>query len=382
VPSESASQAPASAPGIPGLKDRLIHRLKRARGEGWGDLLFVPLVCLAIAIYLSIANQYFLTSLNLTNVLLQATILAIVAFGSTFVLISGELDLSVGAGVALVSVISAWTMLHTGSIPLGLLAGMGAGVLLGLINGFIVTRLEVPSFIGTFATLVIANGIALAITKGGTIFGLPAGLGDLANSKFLGFEWIIWWMVAVFIVAYFIQSQTAFGTRIFAVGGNPEAARLSGIPVKRIHFICFLISGISVGIAGLALTARVESGQPNAAALLNLEAVAAIVVGGTSLYGGRGSVARTVWGVLLLTLIDNGLDLQQINPDLKNVTLGLVLIAAASADFFRRRLRERRAEAAIIGEAELTEPTRGPPNLKPPLGERLRQGEGSVGGEP
>jgi ribose transport system permease protein len=242
-------------------------------------------------------------------------------------------------------------MLHEGSIALGMLAGLATGIILGIINGFIVTRLEVPSFIATFATLVIAVGLALSISEGGTIFGLPEGVGSLANDKFIGLQWIIWLMFGVFAVAYFVQSQTAFGTRVFAVGGNREAARLSGIPVRRIHFLVFVISGISVAIGGLALTARVESGQPNAAQLLNLEAVAAIVVGGTSLYGGRGSVARTLWGVLLLTLINNGLDLQRADPDLKQVVLGLVLIGAASADFFRRRLRQRRAELAIVGEA-------------------------------
>jgi ribose transport system permease protein len=329
---------------------RLEHRLKRARGDGWGDVLFVPSVILIIGVYLTATNEHFLTERNLTNILLQSTILGIVAFGSTFVLISGELDLSVGAGVALVSVVSAWVMVKTGSIALGLLAGTGVGILLGVVNGLVVNYLEVPSFIATFATLVIAHGAALAITQGGTIFGLPDGVGALANDKFLGFEWIIWVMLAVFGIALFVQNKTAFGTRVFAVGGNPEAARLSGIPVKRIHFLVFVISGISVAIAGLALTARVESGQPNAAGLLNLEAVAAIVVGGTSLYGGRGSVARTLWGVLLLTLINNGMDLKQVDADAKEIVLGIVLTAAASADFLRRRLRKRRAEMAIVGD--------------------------------
>ena len=359
----AAAERPAGTVGDPGSPEdpvtgsdpqpssRLKRRLHRARGEGWGDLLFVPGVILVIALYLTWTNEFFLTEANLTNILLQSAVLGIVAFGSTFVLISGELDLSIGAGVALVSVVSAWVMLHSGSILLGLAAGMGVGILLGVINGLIVTKLEVPSFIGTFGTLVIAHGIALAITNGGTIFGLPDGVGSLANDKFAGLQWIIWLMLAVFAIAYFVQSQTAFGTRVFAVGGNPEAARLSGIPVKRIHFLVFVISGLSVAIAGMALTARVESGQPNAAGLLNLEAVAAIVVGGTSLYGGRGSVARTLWGVLLLTLINNGLDLQQVDADLKEVTLGIVLIAAASADYFRRRLRRRRAEHAIVGDA-------------------------------
>lgn len=322
----------------------------RAEGEGWGDMLFVPAVILAIGTYLSLTNEFFLTEDNMRNVLLQASILGIAAFGSTFVVIAGELDLSIGSGVALVSVVGAWVMVHTDSILLGLLAGVAVGITLGVVNGFVVTRLEVPSFIATFATLVIAHGFALGITNGGTIFGLPDGVGQIANNRFLGLEWIIWIMFAVFAIAYFVQSQTAFGIKVFGVGGNREAARLSGINVKRILFLCFAISGLTVAVAGLALTARVESGQPNAAQLLNLEAVAAIVVGGTSIYGGRGSVARTLWGVLLLTEINNGLDLTNFDPDLKQVVTGLVLIAAASADYFRRRLRRRRAEREILGQ--------------------------------
>lgn len=325
-------------------------RLHRAEGENWGDMLFVPAVILAIGAYLAFTNEFFLTEDNMRNVLLQASILGIAAFGSTFVVIAGELDLSIGSGVALVSVVGAWVMVHTDSILLGLLAGVGVGIALGVANGIAVTRLEVPSFIATFATLVIAHGLALGITNGGTIFGLPDGVGKLANNRFLGLEWIIWIMFAVFAIAYFIQSQTAFGIKVFGVGGNREAARLSGINVRRVLFLCFVISGISVAVAGLALTARVESGQPNAAQLLNLEAVAAIVVGGTSIYGGRGSVARTLWGVLLLTEINNGLDLTNFDPDLKQVVTGAVLLAAASADFFRRRLRRRRAELEMVGQ--------------------------------
>lgn len=356
----------------PDFKTRPSRWAARARGDGWGDLLFVPGVILVIGTYLALSNEFFLTESNLTNILLQGSILGIVAFGSTFILLSGELDLSIGAGVALVSVVSATVMVDTGSIALGLAAGVGVGLVLGAVNGFVVTRLQIPSFIATFATLVIAHGISLSITNGGVVTGLPEGVGSLANDKFLGLEWIIWMMFGTFAIAYFVQSQTTFGTRVFAVGGNREAARLSGIPVESIYFLCFLISGLTVAIAGLALTARVESGQPNAAQLLNLEAVAAIVVGGTSLYGGRGSVARTLWGVLLLTLINNGLDLQGVDPDLKEVILGVVLISAASADYFRRRLRRRRTEQAIVGDGNGSGAGWSPRSLRHALAGRRR----------
>jgi ribose transport system permease protein len=331
---------------------RLLDRvLERSRTDSWADLLFVPVVLLALVVYLSFTNEYFLDPINLKNVFVQAAILAIAAFGVTFIILAAELDLSIGSGVSLVSVVSALVIVDTGSIAIGLLAGAGTGIALGVINGVVVTRLEVPSFIATFGTLVIANGIALALTDGGVVSGLPRSVGDLTKTEVLGVPTIVILMFAVFAVLLFIQNHTTFGVRVFAVGGNREAARLSGVPVDRIRFLCFLLSGVTVAVAGLALMSRVESGQPNAAQLLPLEAVAAIVVGGTSIFGGRGSVTKTLWGVLLIATIRNGLDLEGVNDDLKQVILGCVFIGAASVDFFRRQLgRRRRDKLAAVSQ--------------------------------
>lgn len=329
---------------------RFVHGpLARARAEGLGSLLFVPIVLAAMVVYLSFSNQFFLTQINLTNILLQSAILAIVAFGVTFVILAGELDLSVGSGVALVSVITATVMRDTGSLELGVLLGVATGALIGAINGLVVTMLRVPSFIATLGMLVIAQGVALAMTDGAVVSGLPEGVGALANDKFLGLRWIIWLVVVVFVMAYSIQSQTIFGVRVFAVGGNREAARLSGMPVGRVVFFCFLISGITIGLGGLALTARVESGQPNAGGLLALTAVAAVVIGGTNLLGGRGSVARTLWGVLLISVLENGLSLEGVNEDLQQVVIGIVFILAASVEFVRYSLARRRGTRTLAG---------------------------------
>jgi ribose transport system permease protein len=154
-------------------------------------------------------------------------------------------------------------------------------------------------------------------------------------------------MVVIFLVLLYVERRTVFGLQVLAVGGNREASRLSGIPVDRVHIWTFVISGLTVAIAGVALTARVQSGQPNAAQLLNLEAVAAIVVGGTSLFGGRGSIVKTLWGVLLLVVINNGMDLQSIDPDWKQIATGVVLIAALGSDYLRRRVAETRATAEL-----------------------------------
>lgn len=328
----------------PGVRNRMAQRLG---AESLLDLLFVPVVLVALLVYLGITADGFLEAANLRNILLQGAILAIVAFGMTYVILAAELDLSVGSGLALVSVITALVLRDVGSLPLAILAGLGTGLALGLFNGLVVTKLEVPSFIATLGTLVIAHGIALALTNGAVIGPLPEGIGTLADDGFLGIRWLIWLVAAVFIVLLLIQTRTTFGAKVMAIGGNNEAARLSGINTNRVRIACFVIVGLCVGIAGIGLTARVESGQPNAGTQLALTAIAAVVVGGTSITGGRGSVYRTLLGVLLLTVLDNGLDVQGLSPDTKQIVIGAVFVAAASVDFLRARVRRMQAERSV-----------------------------------
>ncbi len=325
---------------------------RAAQGQGRLELLFVPVVLALLLLYLGLTAEGFFTADNLINILLQGSILALVSFGMTYVILAGELDLSVGSGVALASVVSALAIRDSGSVALGVLAAIGVGLGIGLFNGLVVTRLEVPSFIATLGTLVIAHGIALALTNGAVIGPLPQGIGSLASDSFLGVRWLVWLVAAVFIVLYLLQSRTTFGIKVKAVGGNREAARLSAIKIDRVRIGCFIIVGICAAIGGLAVTARVQSGQPNTGTLLALTAIAAVVVGGTSLTGGRGSVGRTLWGVLLLTVLDNGLDVKGVNPDVKSVIIGIVFIAAASVDFIRRGLTRRQATASAEVEVE------------------------------
>jgi ribose transport system permease protein len=262
----------------------------------------------------------------------------LVATGSTFIILARELDLSIGGGVALTSVVAATVMVDTESVWAGLGAGLFAGVGLGLVNGLLVTRIEVPAFIATLGTAVIARGVAISMTDGGIVTGLPNGFIRVAAGSFLGLSYIVWLMIITVAVLMFVQTQTTFGYRVFAVGGNPEAARLAGIPVLRVKLICFLIGGATITLAGLAMLARVQSGQPNGATSLELYAIAAIVMGGTSLFGGRGSVLRTISGVLLIVILQNGLDLYGVGYDKQQIVIGVVFIGAASVDFVRRKL--------------------------------------------
>ncbi len=331
--------------------------------SGEGPPVLIPTIVVALCVFLWFQTDNFLTTTNLTNLLGQAAVLGIVAFGVTFCILSGELDLSVGTGCALVTVVAATVMVSSGSILLGVLVGLGTGLAIGCANAFIVTVLQVPSFIATLGMMVIAGGVALAITDGAVVTGLPAAAANIASGEILGVRAIVWIFAATFVVLYFVQARTVFGTRVMAVGSNADAARLAGVRVNRVRTLCFLISGLTIGIGGIALMSRVESGQPNAAALLELNAIAAIVIGGSSLFGGRGSMARTLWGVLLIATLQNGLDLLAVQDEFKRVIVGAVLIGAASstavAGAFRRVQRQRG------GGRRSTAALRMPPGISP-----------------
>lgn len=303
--------------------------------------LFVPVIILLLAVYLALTSDVFLTWGNINNLLGQMVILGVASFGATFTILVRGLDLSVGAGAALASVFAATVMIDTGSPLLGILAGLATGLVIGVLNGSYVTLLRVPPFIATLGMLVILRGIGLWVTDGGVVFGLPESFTRFSRASLFGLQYIVWVMILTFAILYFIERRTKFGLHVHAVGGNPEAARLAGIPVRRVQFLCFVISGFTMAVAGLTLMARVESGQPNGAELLELYVIAAIVIGGTSLFGGRGSVARTLAGIVLISLLRNGLDIRQISYDVQQVVIGLVFIAAASVAFVRDQLEKR-----------------------------------------
>ncbi len=338
-------------------KRDLRARWSRSGGtEGVVERLSVPLLIIGLGAYLTATSDVFFTDRNIENLLVQASVLAIVSFGLTFVILGGELDLSVGSVVSLSGVICAWVMVHADSVALGFAAGIAVGALVGLVNGLLVTVAKAPSFIVTLGTLVIGSGLAYAISDAGLI-ALPESAGVLSGDL-LGVNRLIWLMLAVFAVLFFVQSETTFGSWVRAVGSNRDAARVSGLPVDRVRVLTFVVSGTCAGIGGVAATSRVLAGQPDAGALLELTAVAAVVVGGTSLYGGSGSMLRTFAGVLLLAELSNGLDLLSVGPDLQKVIVGLVLIGAASTEVVRRRMVRRPS-----------------PVFKPPVNKKALRGE-------
>jgi ribose transport system permease protein len=286
---------------------------------------------LGVALILFIATPYFLTSSNFMAIALTASITALLAIGETFVIILGEIDLSVGAMLGFTSVITAMVLPHAG-LAMGLLAGLGAGAAAGLINGLLVTKVNMPSFIATLASLSILSGLTLYLTKGN-----PVGISSdafrlIGTGHILGVPVPIWILLVCAVVFGILLARSRFGRQVYATGDNFEAAHLSGMPVTSVKVAAFVISGVLAGVAGFILAARLGTAQPSAGKGLELTAIAAVIIGGTSLLGGRGAVVGTVIGALLLGTIDNGLNLLDVSPFLQDVVKGVVILFAVFID--------------------------------------------------
>ncbi|MBI4525187.1 MAG: ATP-binding cassette domain-containing protein [Deltaproteobacteria bacterium] len=297
---------------------------------------FLPLALIALVTALAFLNEHFLTVGNIRNVLLQVSVLAMVSIGMTFVIVAGAFDLSVGSVVALSGSMAALTMVKYGLL-LGIAAGVGVGVALGLINGGLIAGLGVSPFIATLGTLVIARGVALAVTGGSVVSDLPESFAALGSGTLWGIPVPVLLALVAFAAGAIVLARTPFGLRVYAVGGNRDAAHLAGIRVGRILVACFAICGTLAALGGLIIAARVQSGQPTVGVFMELYAIAAVVLGGASLRGGEGSMLQTLLGVLLIGFLQNGLNLMNVHSYWQQVVLGLVFIAAAALEWLRRR---------------------------------------------
>jgi len=290
----------------------------------YGLVLSFLLLCLV----LSLLSDRFLTASNLLNVLRQATINGIIAVGMTYVILTAGIDLSVGSVLALATVVAADLMQAGHPVPVGVLAGLGVGTLLGLINGFIIARAGIPPFVVTLGMMTVARGLALTYTQGRPITGLPAGFTFL-GAGFLGPIPIpIVLFAIVFGLGYVVLSRTVLGEWVYALGDNPVAARLAGLPTRRVTALVYVISGFLSALAGLILVARLNSAQPTAGLGFEFDAIAAVVVGGTSFAGGEGGLFGTLLGVLIIQVLNNGLNLLNVSPLWEGVVKGVVIAAA------------------------------------------------------
>lgn len=304
-----------------------LTRIARERGVE----IALPVATMGLVVLFSAMSDVFLTAQNFRNIGVAAAALAAVSFGQTFVILTAGLDLSVGSTVALVSVVLAFVMREFGIVP-GIAAALACGACVGLVNGFIITRFRISAFIATLAMLSVTSGLALNLAGGVPIPGLPPAFGRIAYQSLGGLPIPVLIAAVTLVVAELTLRYTRLGRHVCAVGGNEEAARLSGIRVERVRMIAYAICGLTAAIGAIILTARVSSGQPTLGATLPLESIAAVVLGGVSLAGGRGSIISVAFGVAFISILANGLNLLNISSYTQMMIIGLSLIAAVALD--------------------------------------------------
>ncbi|GAC1361101.1 MAG: hypothetical protein NVS2B12_10120 [Ktedonobacteraceae bacterium] len=291
-----------------------------------------------IFIYLSFASPVFLTVNNLFNIVAQTTVTAIIAIGMTFVIVTSGIDLSVGSVAAVSGVVGASLMVNAGmSWPLAVVAGALIGGVFGLANGLLITVTRLAPFIATLGMMSVARGIVNISTNAVAVFGVPDSFRLLGQGLIFGIPIPLIVLIVVAIIMHFILSRTRLGRYAYAIGSNSEAARLSGIPIGRYLIAVYVLQGILAGFGGMIASSRVASGQPNFGLGLELDVIAAAVIGGASLFGGQGTIIGTLIGAFLIALIRNGSVLLNVDVFYQSVIIGVVIWLAVIWDQFRRR---------------------------------------------
>jgi ribose transport system permease protein len=282
-------------------------------------------------------NPAFMRVDNLLDIALQSSITAVLAIGMTLVIITAGIDLSVGSVVALSAYLTADLMARGVAIPLAILAGLGCGLLAGALNGLLITKGQLPPFIVTLGTMSLLRGLVLIYSQGAPVYGVPPEFKAIIAGRFLGVPMPVLIAAVIAILAWLTLQYTPFGQQVIAIGGNEEAARLSGINVHRRLISVYMISGMLAGVAALILTARLGAAEPISGTGYELNAIAAAVMGGASLAGGQGSILGTVIGALIMGSLQNGLTLNNVPAFYQQVAVGAVIIVAVFVDQWRRR---------------------------------------------
>lgn len=307
-------------------------------GSTGGILVALVVVCLLFG---AMSPRFFSPS-NFSVILTQVSINALLAFGVSFVIISGGIDLSLGSLVAVCGVVAALMAQEPGiSLCLSLPLTLAFGVLLGALNGGIVVSTKVPPFIVTLGTMTLGRGLALLISDGRPISGLQENFNYLGNGQFLGLGIPIYVLLISFVACHYLLSRTVFGRYVKAVGGNETAALVAGISVSKVKMGVYMLSGFFIALAAILLTARINTGQPNAGLGFELDAIAAVIIGGTSTKGGKGTMLGTFLGVLFLGVINNGLDLVNVSAYWQQVIMGGIIILAVVLDAYYQRFQSK-----------------------------------------
>lgn len=297
----------------------------------------IVIAFVVICILMSILHPSFLTLSNMRVILTQVSINTLLAFGVTFVIITGGIDLSLGSVLAVAGIVAA-LLAKSDTYPLivPLAAGIGTGLFFGVFNGLVITRSKVPPFIVTLATMTIARGLALILSKGRPISNLSDSFNFIGGGQIVGIPFPILILLIAFIGCGILLSKTTWGRYMYAVGGNELAARASGIHVGKIKMLVYTLCGGLAGLAGIVLTSRITTGQPNAGMGFELDAIAAAIIGGSSTSGGTGTIVGTLFGALIIGVISNGLDLMNVSSYYQLVIKGFIIVGAVILDSFNK----------------------------------------------
>ena len=311
------------------------------RGPRMGLILSLTLLGLLLLMWiaLSVSTTTFLTERNVSNLMRQGAMVAIIAVGQTFVIVTAGIDLSVGAVVGVSTVAVSLMMVHGFGVPAAILFTLLMGVAIGAFHGFGIVQLGLPPFIMTLASLTALRGIGLLVTNGATISGLPSDFTDFALSSFLGIPSLFWMVILVSVPAYVLLGHTRWGRYLFAIGSNPEAARLTGVNVKGMIYLAYIVSATLAAFVGVLLAARIGIGNATQGDGWELQAIASSVIGGTSLFGAVGSVQGPLLGSFILTTINNGANLLAVNAFWQRIITGGLIIVIVYFDQLRRKKR-------------------------------------------
>ena len=296
--------------------------------DKYKSLIGLIILCVVI----TIVSPAFMTLSNITNIFTQVSTNAIIAIGMTFVILTGGIDLSVGSTVAISGALAASILKSTNNIPLAILVAAITGIVIGLINGILISKGKLQAFIVTLATMTIFRGATLVFTNGTPISKLSETFVKIGNGKigFIPIPVII--TIVILIISIYLLTQTRFGRYLYALGGNEDSAKLSGINTNKIKTLVYMISGFVSSIAGIIIASRIGSASPNAGTSFELDAIAAVVIGGTSLSGGEGKITGTIIGALIIGVLNNGLNLMNVSPFYQSIVKGLVILIAVLLD--------------------------------------------------
>ena len=323
------------------LENRSLNARARNVLKGSYSLVQTFAVFLLMVVVMSVFLPRFMTYLNMMNLLKQMTVNLIVAAGMTMIILTGEFDISVGSVVCLTAVVVAKLIPMWGVLPAVAGRAWPSGSVFGLLHGFIVTKGRIPSFITTLGTMKIARSLAFVISDGKVIADIPHGFKTVGQTDFYGVPYMILFVIAVYVVGYVLLRSTPFGKKIYAVGANRQAAMLSGINADRVKIVTFVIVACLASLGGILLLSRMGAIQPYTANGLEFDVIAAVVIGGTSLSGGEGSILQSIIGVFIIGLIRNALNLSQINIFWQDYATGVIIIIAVLLDAVKKRIAHR-----------------------------------------